>query len=85
MKEKSDAFKATEQFLSDIAHCKVKTLNFHEDVFPAGDVKRMRSDNGGEYLAGNFKELPASHHHILLIKISTPSATGAHRLKWPDA
>ena len=61
LKKKSDAFKATEEFLSDIAHYgKVKTLNFYEDVFPAGDVKRMRSDNGGEYLAGNFKALPAS-------------------------
>ena len=58
MKEKSDAGKATENFLSDIApYGKVKTLNFYEDVFPAGDIKRMRSDNGGEYLAGNFKAL----------------------------
>ena len=40
LKEKSDAVKATENFLSDIApYGKVKTLNFYEDVFPAGDIK----------------------------------------------
>ena len=62
LKEKSDAVKATEKFLSDIApYGKVKSLNFYEDVFPARDMKRIRSDNGGEYLAGNFKALLVKH------------------------
>ena len=58
LKEKSDAVKATEKFLSDIApYGKVKTLNFYEDIFPAGDIKRMRSDNGGKKIAREFKAL----------------------------
>ncbi len=58
LKEKSDAVKATEKFLTDISpYGKVKTLSFFEDVFPAGDVKRMRSDNGGEYIGHEFRDL----------------------------
>ena len=58
LKEKPDTIKATEKFLSDTApYGKVKTLNFYEDVCPAGDIKQMRSDNGGEYIAREFKAL----------------------------
>ena len=46
------------QGLSDIApNGKVKILKFYEDVFPAGDIKRMRGENGGEYIARRFKAL----------------------------
>jgi len=40
LKEKSDATRATEKFLADIApYGKIKTLSFHEEIFPSGDVK----------------------------------------------
>ena len=62
IKEKSDAVKATEKFLADIApYGNVKMLNFHYDVFPTGEVKRLRSDNGGEYLPAEFKSLLVKH------------------------
>ena len=41
LKNKSDATMATEQFLADTA--------------PYGSVKRLRSDNGGEYISEEFK------------------------------
>ena len=62
LKEKSDAPKALEKFLADIVpYGKVKTLNFFEDVFPSGEVKRMRSDNGGEYISREFKHILTKH------------------------
>jgi len=58
LKEKSDATKATEKFLADIApYGKVKTLSFHEDIYPSGDLKRVRSDNGGEFTSTEFSNL----------------------------
>ena len=58
LKEKSDATRATERFLADIApYGKVKTLSFHEDIFPSGNVKRVRSDNGGEFTSAEFSSL----------------------------
>ena len=62
LKEKSDALKATEKFLADVnPYGKVKAFNFHADVFPAGDVERIRSDNGGEYISNEFKSLLTKH------------------------
>ena len=43
LKNKSDATRATEHFLADTA--------------PYGTVKRLRSDNGGEYISDEFKSL----------------------------
>ena len=58
LKEKSDGPKATEKFLADVnSYGKVKTFSFHADVFPAGEIERMRSDNGGEYISSEFKSL----------------------------
>lgn len=62
LKEKSDAPKATERFLADTnPYGKVKTFNFHADVFPAGETERLRSDNGGEYISNEFKSLLTRH------------------------
>lgn len=48
LKNKSDATKATEQFLADTA--------------PYGTVKRLRSDNGGEYISEDYKSLMLKNH-----------------------
>jgi len=49
LKSKSDAAKATERFLADVApYGEVNTLNFLLDIFPSGEIKRLRSDNGSE-------------------------------------
>ena len=48
LKNKSDAIRATEQFLADTA--------------PYGTVKRLRSDNGGEYISEEFKSLPLKNY-----------------------
>ena len=84
LKEKSDAVKATEKFLADIApYGKVKTLNFFEDVFPAGDIKRLRSDNGGEYISQKFKDLLLKHRikHELSAPYS-PHQNGTAERNW---
>ncbi|KAK3880550.1 hypothetical protein Pcinc_014947 [Petrolisthes cinctipes] len=47
MKEKSDTVSATEKFLADSA--------------PYGSVKRLRTDNGGEYISKKFKSLMVKH------------------------
>ena len=62
LKEKSNAPIAFKKFLADIApYGKVKTLNFYEDVFPSGDIKRMRSDNGGEFISQEFRDILIEH------------------------
>ena len=43
LKQKSDTVEATQQFLADVA--------------PFGNVKRMRSDNGGEFTSKDFRTL----------------------------
>jgi hypothetical protein len=43
LKSKSDTTEATKQYLADIA--------------PYGSIKRLRSDNGGEFLSGEFKKV----------------------------
>ena len=47
LKSKSDAPKATEKFLADVApYGKVKTLSFLQDLFPSREIKRIRNYNG---------------------------------------
>jgi len=54
----SPIFSKRSKFLADIApYGKVKILSFHEDSFPSGDVKRVRSDNGGEFTSAEFSDL----------------------------
>ena len=48
LKNRSDAPKATEQFLADTA--------------PYGSVKRLQPDNGGEYISEEFKSLLLKNH-----------------------
>ena len=84
LKEKSDAPKALEKFLADIVpYGKVKTLNFFEDVFPSGEVKRMRSDNGGEYISREFKHILTKHSikHELSAPYS-PHQNGTAERNW---
>ena len=84
LKEKSGASRATEKFLSDIApYGKVKKINFTEDVFPTGEVKRMRSDNGGEYISREFKDILIKHSikHELSAPYS-PHQNGTAERNW---
>ena len=84
LKKESDAVTATAKFLKDIApYGKVKILNFFEDVPPAGEIKRMRSDNGGEYLSHAFKELLIRYgiKHELLAPYS-PHQNGTAARNW---
>ena len=72
------------KFLADIAPFgKVKTLNFFEDVFPAGDVQKMRSDNGGEYISKEFREILVNHSikHELSAPYS-PHQNGTAERNW---
>ena len=84
LKSKSDAAKATERFLADVApYGKVKTLNFFHDIFPSGEIKRLRSDNGGEYISKEFKELLDKHSikHELSAPYS-PHQNGTAERNW---
>ena len=47
MKHKSDTTLATAKFIADVAHI--------------GKIKRLRTDNGGEYMEGSFKDLLVQH------------------------
>ena len=62
LKEKSDASKATRKFLTDITpYGKVETLHFYEDVLPSGEIKRMRSNNGGKHISKEFQDILLQH------------------------
>ena len=62
LKSKSDASLAFEKFLCDVSpYGKVKTLDFNMDVFPSGDVTRLRSDMGGEFISAEFKDILTRH------------------------
>ena len=53
-KVKSDVTKCLEKFLADVSPVgKVKSLHDISDV----DVKQLRSDNGGEYMGNEFKQV----------------------------
>ena len=84
LKHKSDALKATEKFLADTKpYGRVKTFNFHCDISPTGDTKRLRSDNGGEYISAEFKSLLLKHHikHELTSPYS-PHQNGTAERNW---
>ena len=84
LKKKSDASEATERFLSDTSPFgKVKCLSFHDDVFPAGEIQRIRSDNGGEYLSEDFKRLLKKNNirHELTAPYS-PHMNGCAERSW---
>ena len=61
LKNRSDAPRATEQFLADTA--------------PYGSVKRLRSDNGGEYISEELKSLLLKNH----IKHETSAPYSPHQ------
>ena len=62
LKEKAGATRATEKFLADIApYGKVKTFSFNFDITPSGNVKCVRSDNGGEFTSGDYQKLLLKH------------------------
>ena len=61
LKNKSDATRAAEQFLADTA--------------PYGSVKRLRSDNEGEYISEEFKSLLLKNH----IKHETSASYSPHQ------
>ena len=92
LKAKSDAVKAIEKFLADISpYGKVKKLSFYEDIFPSGDVQRLRSDNGGEYLSREFKDVLRKNcikHELSAPYSPTKTAQrreiGALYLRWGD-
>ena len=55
MKKKSDAARALQKFLADISPIgKVHNLL---NLTPEDEVKKMRSDNGGEYMGAEFKNI----------------------------
>ena len=74
-KLKSDTTKALRKFLADSA--------------PYGKVKKIRPDNGGEYLAQQFEAVTIEnqikldiHRHIHLTKMVQRRETGARFLIW---
>ena len=84
LKVKSDASLAFEKFLCDVSpYGKVKTLNFNADVFPFGDVSKLRSDNGGEFISAEFKDILARNKikHELTSPYS-PHQNGAAERSW---
>ena len=61
-KSKSDASKATEKFLADVApYGKEKKISFLQDLIPSREIKRIRSDNGGQYISKEFKNILIKH------------------------
>ena len=69
LKNKSDTITATKQFLADTA--------------PFGTVKRLRSDNGGEYVSDKFKSFLLDNHikHELTAPYS-PHQNGTAERAW---
>ena len=92
LKSQSDAAKATERFLADVApYGTVKKLNFFHHIFPSEEIIQLRSDNGGEYKSKNSKNCWISTqssmsylHHIRPIKMGLLNATGELCLKWVE-
>ena len=84
LKEKSDALKATERFIADVnPYGQIKTFSFNRDIFPMGEVERLRSDNGGEYMSNEFKDLLARNkiRHELSAPYS-PHQNGTSERNW---
>ena len=58
LREKSDAVLALQKFLSDVApYGKVKNLTFCDDSTDSSVVKRLRTDNGGEFVSKEFEAI----------------------------
>ena len=58
LREKSDAVLALQKFLSDVApYGKVKNLTFYDDSTDSNVVKRLRTDNGGEFVSKEFEAI----------------------------
>ena len=75
LRQKSDTLEATEKFLADAA--------------PYGKIKRLRSDNGGEFISQGFKTLYVSMQfdtrlvpHILRIKTAQLKEHGGAYSAW---
>ena len=74
LRQKSDTLEATEKFLADAA--------------PYGKVKRLRSDNGGEFISQGFKTLISMRFdtrlvpHILRIKTAHSKEHGGAYSAW---
>ena len=69
LRQKSDTTQATAQFMADVAHI--------------GTVKRLRTDNGGEYISSDFKQLMRDHcvKHEMSAP-HTPSQNGTAERSW---
>ena len=62
LKQKSDATKALKKFLSDIApYGKVRRMTPYGKVRNVAATNRMRSDNGGEYVADEYENVLIDH------------------------
>jgi hypothetical protein len=61
LKQKSDTTEATEKYIADVA--------------PYGKIKRLRSDNGGEFISYRFKSLIRKH----AIKYETSAPYSPHQ------
>ena len=62
LKQKSDAARGLEKFLADVApYGKVQNLKIH---LPADEnvVKRLRTDNGGEFVSQDFENVLLKHN-----------------------
>ena len=84
LKEKSDASKATRKFLTDITpYGKVETLHFYEDVLPSGEIKRMRSNNGGKHISKEFQDILLQHWIKQgLSALFSPHQNGTAKRNW---
>ena len=60
MRNKSDAAKALDKFLSDVSP--IGKVRCFLDLVPESVVLKMRSDNGGEYMGHEFKSILAKNH-----------------------
>ena len=59
MKNKSDTVAAMKKFFADISpYGKVEAMDFDEHAITSGEVKDLRSDNGGEYISKETEEIP---------------------------
>ena len=69
MKNKSDTVRVTEKFIADMA--------------PIGEIKALRSDNGGEFTSNEFRELLRKNkiHHETCAPYS-PHQNGTAERKW---
>ncbi len=73
IKRKSDATKALQKFLADTSpYGKVEVL---QNTMPEGEVKKMRTDGGGEYMGKEFTDVLLKHS----IKHETSAPYSSHQ------